>query len=302
MEEIYNIESITELNRMLNQPTPKHPLVSVIDFSKIDSLGAETGKFTSDFYYIMFKNHCQGKLKYGREYYDFQEGTLVCVAPRQVITIEKEDNPKDSMMGWGLFFHPDLLRGTSLGIKMKDYTFFSYETNEALHLSEKEKQTLYEIILKIEQETSENIDQHSQTLIVSNIALLLNYCSRYYDRQFITRKSSNKDLLVKFENLLNAYFASDELKIKGIPSVNYCAHNLFLSPNYLSDLLKKETGLSAQDHIHHYIIEEAKTKMLSTNLSISEIAFELGFEYPQYFSKLFKSKTGKTPKEYRIHN
>ena len=299
MEKIYNLETITELNRLLNQNKPKHPLVSVIDFSKVDNYDADEGKFTADYYTVLFKNHCHNKMKYGRGYYDFQEGTLICIAPKQVITIEKEDIPKDGIVGWALFFHPDLIRGTSLSQKMKDYTFFSYEMNEALHLSNKEKQTLNDCILKIENEISQNIDNHSQTLIVSNIELLLNYCSRYYDRQFITRKNNNQDILVKFENVLTDYFSSDSLQNKGIPTVKYCAEQLFLSPNYLSDLLKKETGKNAQDHIHHYLIEEAKNNLLNTTATVSEIAYGLGFEYPQYFSKLFKSKTGKTPAEYR---
>lgn len=205
-------------------------------------------------------------------------------------------------MGWGLFFHPDLIRGTSLGNKMKEYTFFSYEVNEALHLSDKEKQTLLDCVNKLENELTENIDKHSQTLITSNIELLLNYCSRYYDRQFITRKKANTDLLVRFENSLSSYFNSHELQKKGLPSVKYFAEQLFLSPNYLSDLLKKETGKNAQDHIHYYLIEEAKNNLLNTNDSVNEIAYKLGFEYPQYFSKLFKSKTGMTAVEYRNMN
>lgn len=205
-------------------------------------------------------------------------------------------------MGWGLFFHPDLLRGTSLGTKMKDYTFFSYETSEALHMSDKEKEILYDCIQKIETELRENIDNHSQTLIVSNIELLLNYCQRYYGRQFITRNNFNRDILSQVENILRKYFNSEDLKKNGLPSVSYLADKVNLSPNYLSDLLKKETGMNAKDHIHHHLIEEAKNILLGTNKSISEIAYELGFEYPQYFSKLFKQKTGNTPQEFRNLN
>lgn len=205
-------------------------------------------------------------------------------------------------MGWGLFFHPDLLRGTSLGMKMKDYTFFSYETSEALHLSDKEKEILYDCIQKIETELQENIDHHSQTLIVSNIELLLNYCQRYYGRQFITRKNSNRDIVAQVENVLKGYFFSDTLKMEGLPTVSDLADKVNLSPNYLSDLLKKETGMNTKDHIHHFLIEEAKNILLSSNKSVSEIAYELGFEYPQYFSKLFKQKTGNTPQEFRNLN
>jgi AraC-like DNA-binding protein len=302
MEQIVNIESISDLNRLLNQGSPKHPLVSIIDFGKVESYGVDNAKITSDFYSIMLKNNCQGRMKYGREYYDFQEGTLLCIAPKQIATIENDSEKKESVVGWGLFFHPDLMRGTSLGKKMKDYTFFSYETNEALHLSETEKQTLQDCIGKIEHELAHNIDKHSQTLIVSNIELMLNYCLRYYDRQFITRVNSNKDILVKFEKVLTQYFDTDTLRQKGLPTVKYCAEQLFLSPNYLSDLLKKETGKNAQDHIHYYLIEEAKNNLLNSTSTVSEVAYDLGFVYPQYFSKLFKSKTGMTPAEFRQSN
>ncbi|MDA3615698.1 helix-turn-helix domain-containing protein [Polluticaenibacter yanchengensis] len=206
------------------------------------------------------------------------------------------------MMGWGLFFHPDLLRGTSLGSKMKDYTFFSYEIAEALHLSDKEKEILYDCIQKIENELKENIDNHSQTLIVSNIELLLNYCQRYYGRQFITRKSSNSNIIYQIEKLLTDYFKDEKLSEKGLPTVKYLSDKVHLSSGYLSDLLKKETGMNTQDHIHYYIIEEAKNILINTNNSVSEIAYSLGFEYPQYFSKLFKQKTGVTPVEYRTTN
>jgi AraC-like DNA-binding protein len=302
MDEVINLKSISELNSVLNQEKPRHPLVSVIDFSKVASYGVEDARITSDFYSIMLKNHCHGKMKYGRAYYDFEEGTLICIAPRQVITIEQDPEIKDDMNGWGLFFHPDLIRDTALGKKIKDYTFFSYEMNEALHLSDKEKQVLNDCILKIDQELSEHIDKHSQMLIVSNIELLLNYCSRYYDRQFITRSVPNKDILVRFEQVVQRYLGAANLRDGGLPTVKYCADQLFLSPNYLSDLLKKETGKNAQDHIHYYIIEEAKNSLLSSGAAVSEIAYGLGFEYPQYFSKLFKAKTGMTPAEFRNMN
>jgi AraC-like DNA-binding protein len=185
---------------------------------------------------------------------------------------------------------------------MKDYTFFTYKVNEALHLSDKEKETLLDCVNKLENELTENIDKHSQTLITSNIELLLNYCNRYYDRQFITRKKANTDLLVRFENSLYNYFNSGDLQEKGLPSVKSFAEQLFLSPNYLSDLLKKETGRNAQEYIHYYLIEEAKNTLTNSDNTVSEIAYSLGFEYPQYFSKLFKSKTGMTPLEYRNMN
>lgn len=304
MANIFRLESISQLNELFQQTAPKHPLISVVDFSKIEKHEkVEEIKLTCGFYSVMFKNHCANKLKYGKEYYDFQEGTLMCIAPNQIITIENDANSENAdIVGWGLFFHPDLIRGTSLGNKIKEYTFFSYEINEALHLSDKEKQTLWDCVDKLENELSENIDLHSQTLITSNIELLLNYCARYYDRQFITRKKVNTNLLTKFETLLNSYFNSNDQQYKKLPSVKYFAELLFLSPNYLSDLLKKETGKTAQEYLHYYLIEEAKNNLLNTNDPINEIAFNLGFEYPQYFSKLFKSKTGMTPIAYRNMN
>ena len=304
MANIFRLESISQLNELFQQTAPKHPLISVVDFSKIEKHEkVEEIKLTCGFYSVMFKNHCANKLKYGKEYYDFQEGTLMCIAPNQIITIENDANSENAdIVGWGLFFHPDLIRGTSLGNKIKEYTFFSYEVNEALHLSDKEKQTLWDCVDKLENELSENIDLHSQTLITSNIELLLNYCARYYDRQFITRKKVNTNLLRKFETILNSYFNSNDQQYKKLPSVKYFAELLFLSPNYLSDLLKKETGKTAQEYLHYYLIEEAKNNLLNTNDPINEIAFNLGFEYPQYFSKLFKSKTGMTPLAFRKMN
>lgn len=301
MKPIVQIRSISEINKFVKGVT-KHPLVAVIDFSKVDESIQEDIRVSCDFYSVMFKNYCVNKMRYGRQSYDFQEGSLICIAPKQILTMDSEIEKREDMMGWGLFFHPDLVRGTSLGAKMKDYTFFSYEASEALHLSEKEKQTLHDCILKIQSELDENIDNHSQNLIVSNVELLLNYCSRYYGRQFITRKNTNRDVVAQVEKIIQEYFTLDVSKEKKLPSVMYIAEKINLSPNYLSDLLKKETGMNAQDHIHYYLIEEAKEILLTTDKNISEIAYSLGFEYPQYFSKLFKQKTGNTPQEYRNMN
>jgi AraC-like DNA-binding protein len=301
MKPIVHLKSISDINKFVQCPT-LHPLVGVVDFGKVDEYIEEGTRISSDFYSIMFKNYCANQLKYGRQTYDFQDGNLICIAPKQVLTLDTEIEKRDDMMGWGLFFHPDLLRGTSLGQKMKEYTFFSYETSEALHLSEKEKQILFDCVKNIEQELNENIDNHSQTLIVSNIELLLNYCSRYYGRQFITRKNNNSHTVAQVESLLKEYFAHVELKSSGLPSVKYLAEEVHLSPSYLSDLLKKETGMNAQDHIHYHLIEEAKNILLNSDKSVGEVACSLGFEYPQYFSKLFKLKTGKTPVEYREVN
>ncbi|WP_300492248.1 response regulator transcription factor [Flavobacterium sp.] len=302
MKPIVNLKSISEINKFVQQGNVNHPLVAVIDFSKVDEYVEEGTRICCDFYSIMFKNYCSNGLRYGKQSYDFQEGSLICIAPKQVMTMDSEIEKRDDMMGWGLFFHPDLIRNTSLGSKIKEYTFFSYEMSEALHLSEKEKQILYDCILKIQNELLENIDNHSQNLIVSNIELLLNYCLRYYGRQFITRKSVNKDVVSEIEILIKDYFGSQDLKKTGLPTVKYLADKVHLSPNYLTDLLKKETGMNAQDHIHYFLIEEAKSVLLNTNHSVGEIAYSLGFEYPQYFSKLFKIKTGQTPKEYRSLN
>lgn len=301
MSQITHLKSISDINKFVRTKT-NHPLVSVVDFSKVDEHIEDGTKISADFYTIMFKNYCANKLRYGRQSLDFQDGSLICIAPKQVLTMDNEIEKKDNKLGWGLFFHPDLLRGTSLGNRMDDYTFFSYEISEALHLSDKEKETLFDCIKKIEIELQENIDSHSQNLIVTNIELLLNYCLRYYGRQFITRKNTNSNTVSQIEKLLKTYFKSDKLKQNGLPTVKYLAENVHLSSSYLSDLLKKETGMNTQDHIHYYLIEEAKNILLNTNFSVSEIAYSLGFEYPQYFSKLFKQKTGQTPIEYRNLN
>jgi AraC-like DNA-binding protein len=204
------------------------------------------------------------------------------------------------MLGWGLFFHPDLIRGSGLGSKMKDYSFFSYEISEALHLSDKEKKILFDCVLKIQEELTQNIDGYSQALLVSTIELLLNYCSRYYGRQFITRRSVNLAIVARVEEILKGYYNDENKSINKTPSVKDLAEKVHLSPGYLSDLLKKETGRNAMDHIHCFVIEQAKNSLSQSNLSVSEIAYSLGFEYPQYFSRLFKQKTGKTPQEYRF--
>lgn len=300
MSQLIYLKSIADLSRLLNE-NDFHPLVAVVDFSKTKDHIEEETRITTDFYSVMFKNYCKSALTYGRKTIDFNEGSLICMAPDQVITIDTEIEPRENPMGWGLFFHPDLIRNTSLNAKMKDYSFFSYEIAEALHLSEKEKQLLFECIVKIQTELKENIDDYSQTIIVSTIELLLNYCNRFYGRQFITRKATNRDILAKVEALLKQHFSIKTLP-NGLPTVKHLADAVHLSPGYLGDLLKKETGLNAQEHIHQYVIEEAKNILLNSNQSVSEIAFHLGFEYPQYFSRLFKQKTGKTPLEFRNLN
>lgn len=301
MKPVLHLRTVADINNFI-ETTTKHPLAAVVDFSKIEDKIEQGTRIMFDFYTIMFKNYSCNTFRYGRKTYDFQDGSLVCLAPKQMLTMDTEVEQREDRLGWGLFFHPDLIRGTSLGSTIKHYTYFSYETNEALHLSDKEKQTLYGIVQKIDAELSENIDCHSQKLIVSNIELLLNYCTRYYDRQFITRKAANSDVLARVEQVLSAGFQPESLSENGLPTVKYLAEEVHLSANYLSDLLKRETGMTAQDHIHHYIMEAAKDRLLNSHKSVGELAFELGFEYPQYFSRLFKLKTGMTPIEYRNAN
>lgn len=299
MKPIVNLESISDIRLLVPGWKARHPLVAVIDFSSIDEYIEDDTRVSCEFYSIMFKNYCANSMRYGRKNIDFQDGNLVCIAPRQVVTMDNEVAPREDKMGWGLFFHPDLIRGTSLDQKMKDYTFFSYDECEALHLSDKEKKTLIDCIANIEKELEENIDQHSQNLIVSNIELLLNYCLRFYGRQFITRKSGNRDVVTHVDQWLRVYFATPELRSKGLPSVKDLADQVHLSPSYLSDLLKKETGKNGMDHIHYHLIEAAKSILRGSDHSVSEVAFSMGFEYSQYFSTLFKKKTGMSPNEYR---
>lgn len=298
-----HLQTISDLFRFFHlDEAVRHPLIAVIDFSRVSEEIEEDMKISADFYSLIFKNYNRNAMKYGRKLVDFQNGNLICMAPNQLIEMDSQEERLENMMGWGIFFHPDFIRTTSLNDKMKGYTFFSYEISESLHLSEKEKQILYDCVLKIEAELNENVDVHSQSIIVSLIELLLNYCSRFYGRQFITRKSSNHVVVAQVERLLSEYFRAGDISEKGLPTVKYLAGQVHLSPGYLGDLLKKETGKTAQDHIHFYLIEEAKNILLNTDKSIGEIAYSLGFEYPQYFNKLFKMKTGKTPMEFRNLN
>jgi len=296
MDNVKKYETIDEYNKMRGVET-LHPLVSIIDFSKTAYHNDLPSAQSFGFYIVFLKDVKCGDLKYGRNYYDYQEGTLVFLAPNQILTVENKRpyTPK----GWALMFHPDLLRGTSLSHSMQNYTFFLYEVSEALHLSEQEREIVMECFHNIELELNHNIDNHSQQLIVSNIELFLNYCTRFYERQFIIRKHVNSDILSRFEKLIYTYFKSDLPLSSGLPTVKYCADKLNLSPNYFGDLLKKETGKSPQEHIQLQLIEVAKEKMYDKNKSVSQIAYELGFEYPQYFSRLFKKCVGVTPNEYK---
>jgi len=295
---IYKVQTISELHEIAGFEKPKHPLVTVIDYSKVDvNKGPGSGSFICSFYSVNFKKHCD--FIYGRQAFDHQEGTLLCTAPEQVLTFNRRNEAK-STEGWGLYFHPELIRNSALGKKIFEYSFFSYSENEALHLSEQEKLTLLSLLKQMENEYNTNIDHYSHDLIISNIELLLNYCKRFYGRQFITRTNQNKDAIVRFEEFITDHFNSNKLRNHGIPSVKYCAEAMNLSPNYFSDLLKSETGKNTQEHIHYHLLEKAKTLLVSSDKSINEIAYEVGFEYPQSFCKLFKKKVGTTPTLYRI--
>ncbi|HEU4788646.1 MAG TPA: helix-turn-helix domain-containing protein [Flavobacterium sp.] len=298
MEQVFDFKTISEYNAFNNHET-LHPLVSIIDFSKAKE---RTGsKMNFELYCVFLKQVNCGDLKYGRNYYDYQEGTLVFISPGQVIDVENKIDFYQPM-GHGLVFHPDLIRGTSLAKSIHDYNFFSYNTSEALHLSEREKQLVLDTFAKIEIELKQSIDKHSKKLIASNIELFLNYCERFYDRQFITRDNANKGIVEKFEKLLNSYFFSDKPQNIGLPSVAYYARELNLSANYFGDLIKKETGKSAQEYIQNKIIDIAKNKIFDSTKNINEVAYELGFKYPQHFTRFFKQHVGYTPNEYRILN
>ena len=297
-EEIFHIESISKLHQLIGYEKPKHPLISIIDVSKMVMPKEWVGlKLRADFYVIALKNADCG-LQYGRHYYDFQEGVLVFTAPGQVVSATEETTHGDDA-GWMMFFHPDLLRKYALGSTIEDYTFFSYEAHEALHLSDSEQETLNDCVAKINSEIEARIDNHSQKVIVAGLELLLSYCSRFYDRQFITRSGQNSDVLSIFKKELRRYFKSDLPASEGLPSIQFFADKAHLSTNYFSDLLKKETGKSAKDHINEYLVEQAKNLLISSNRSVSEIAYSLGFNYPHYFSRLFKSKTGMAPNAFR---
>tara|TARA_R110002049_G_scaffold24009_1_gene85276 strand:+ start:4815 stop:5810 length:996 start_codon:yes stop_codon:yes gene_type:complete len=300
MKEIITINSIADIHNIYGLESPKHPLISIIRASKnLDNIDFENYKFALNLYHISLKDNCAFTISnYGRNSYDYQEGSMIFVAPNQVLEFERQNiNTNDT--GWSIVFHPDLIRKSELGKRIDQFSFFEYASNEALHLSEEERQTITEISEKIENEFSRNIDAHSQTLIISNLELLLNYCVRFYDRQFYTRTNLNQDIASQFQKLLKAYYNENKQAEFGIPSVKYCGEAMHMSPKYLSDLLKKETGQSTQDHIHKYIIEKAKNRLLNSKESASEIAYSLGFEYPQYFSKIFKKKTTMSPNEYR---
>ncbi|WCE31786.1 helix-turn-helix domain-containing protein [Vibrio sp. SCSIO 43137] len=297
MNNIFHIKSISEVHKFLGLGKPKHPLVMVIPNNCID-LDAAPTSYITDLYTITLKNGMSGSMQYGRSSYDFEEGTMLFIAPGQVIAPVDAVESKD-ISGWTLLFHPDLIRRTSLGQKINQYSFFSYQVNEALHLSETEKQTVTELIQKVIRETEQNIDQHTGRLISGSIELLLDYCTRFYDRQFYTRSDLSSDTISEFEQLLRQYFQNEQQLEHGLPTVAHCGKQLGLSPKYLSDLLKKETGKTAKEHIQLFIVELAKNRLLSSSQTVSKIAYDLGFEYPPHFSKLFKKLTAYSPTQFR---
>lgn len=295
---LFMIESIALQHQLMGLPQPQHPLMSISRFE--ESKGAavkETGHFMNKFYAIAIKSKCICQTRYGQNDYDYDQGMMSFFAPEQVLSWNAEDEMPPS--GWSISIHPDFLRGHVLEQKIKEYGFFQYAVNEALHLSPKEEKMMERLLKIIHEEYHTNIDNFSQEIILSHISLLLSYANRFYNRQFITRKHVSHDLLIKLESLLNDYFNSTKIEENGLPTVKYISDQLNLSPNYMSDLLRSLTGQNTQQHIHNKLIEKAKTLLTSSGLTVSEIAYYLGFEYPQSFNKLFKSKTKLTPLEFR---
>lgn len=296
------LNTISETHHGLGLPKPKHPLISITNQKDLDfSAFPEGTKVRSELYQIWLKEGSACQFGYGRNTYDFQEGTLAFSKPGQVLT-SNETFEKRDVEGFLLLFHPDLIRGSHLGKTIQEYTFFNYEVSEALHVSEEERRTLEVIIDQMNGEIDKRIDQHSQSLIVSSLELILGYCRRFYDRQFIVRSNLNKDLISSFERKLSEYYKEGRALEIGLPTVAYCAEELNMSPNYLSDLLKKETGHSALFHIQDFVINKAKNQLLASNEPLKSIAYGLGFDYTQHFSNMFKKRTGMTPSEYRSVN
>ncbi len=301
MSELIHLKSVSDVADLLAMPKPTHPLISIYPHPPGLEYDYGDTRITSDMYTISLKHGIEGEFGYGRNTYDFREGTLTFMAPGQVMIPGKGSIPKDSE-NWNIYFHPDLIYGSPLGANIDEYSFFDYDTAEALHISDEERLTLTELVWKIKKEIENTIDKHSQKLIVSNLELILDYCLRYYDRQFYTRSNFHQDLVARFEKLLKDYFKKEMQLDKGLPTVKYCGEALGISPNYLSDLLKKETDRSAQDHIHAFVVDKAKHLLLSSDDSVKQVAYHLGFDYSQHFSKLFKAKTGMSPMEFRTLN
>ncbi len=296
----YRFKSITEYCRLAHFPAPAHPLISVIDLATVTPLpDHEPISLVADFYFIALKRDFTAKMHYGQQAYDFDEGVLSFMAPNQVFGVEFAQGSERKQSGWMLLLHPDFLWHTPLAHKIKQYEYFSYAANEALHLSEQEEGKITTIIQSIQHEYQGNLDKFSQDVILAQLDVLLTYSERFYHRQFLTRKITNHQLLQRLETILTAYFDSEALATTGLPTVQYVADKLTVSPNYLSGLLKVLTGQSTQQHLHDKLIEQAKVKLSTTDLSVSEIAYALGFEHSQSFSRLFKTKTNRSPLEFR---
>lgn len=297
MEEIIKIDSIEDYNRVIGRET-LHPLVSVIDLNGVPpEVFPEESSYSYGVYALFLKQTYCGDITYGRQPYDYQEGTVTSFAPGQVIHVKHRKGYRPDAKG--LLFHPDMISGTSLGKEIKNYSFFSYSSNEALHLSDKEKEVFMDCLQKIQTEIERPVDRHTKTLVCRNIELLLDYCMRFYDRQFITREKANQDVLTRFESLLDEYFSGEQAIVKGLPSVKYFAENCYLSPNYFGDLVKKETGRTPQEMIQSKVIDLAKNELLSTEKTVAEISYRLGFQYSQHFNRYFKKSVGLTPSEFR---
>lgn len=296
----HRIRTINEFHRLRGLPKPEHPLISVVDYNLFEhSVENNPLSWFCDFYSISLKRTSNAKIRYGQQEYDFDEGVLFAMAPGQVFSITIDPNSPTKHSGWILLIHPDFLWNSSLAKKIKQYEYFDYSVNEALFLSEKEETIMNGIIHNIQQEYQSNIDNFSQNIIISQVETLLSYAERFYQRQFITRKKANHQILDRLEKALETYFNNEELIQDGLPSVNYVSKTLNISPNYLRGLLKSLTGQNTQQHIHEKLIEKAKEKLSTTNLSVSEIAYELGFEHSQSFSKVFKAKTNYSPSKFR---
>lgn len=299
---MYIIRSIAEFHRLLGLPQPLHPLISLIHVSDMKLQENKIWeKFSVNFYNLAIKKNITAKVKYGRQHYDFDKGVMNFFAPRQVQSIDIQESiafQQECGEGYMLIFHADFLAGHALAQEIRNYGFFSYSVKEALHLSEREEQHVLDVFHQIEAEY-QHIDRHTQTILLSQIELLLSYSNRFYERQFITRKGGNHDLLARMEQLLNDYFDRGEPLSNGLPTVEFIARELHLSPHYLSDMLRSVTGLNAQQHIHEKVIDKAKEYLLASELSVGEIAYKLGFEYPQSFNKLFRKKTEMSPLEFR---
>lgn len=298
-DQIIHITNLSQAHEMMGIEPPKHPLISIIHWEDLTPPTEKTlVRYMSDFYTVMLKDADCG-LQYGRNYYDFNQGLMSFIGPKQAFSATNENF---STTGWMLAFHPDLIRQSNLGKNIGNYSFFSYDVHEALHLSDKEEEILNDTIAKMEFELEQNIDAHSKNLLVSNIELLLNYCNRIYERQFHTRADSHSDVVTNVERLIKDYYDDGKQLQEGTPSIQYLANEVNLSANYLSDLLKKETGRNTKEHINHFVVDRAKTILLNSENNVSEIAYDLGFNYPHYFSRMFKKETGMTPQKYREQN